>query len=249
MALSHLRVVRQHLPGVPRLHARAGAAVGDHGDRRGVGFTHDSIGVGEDGPTHQPIEHLATLRAIPGLDTIRPGDANEVAAAWKAIVSDGEHPTALILSRQALPTLDRAKYASADGVAKGGYVLADSDDPASHPDRDRLRSVARGRRVREAEGRRRRRARRLDAELVPLRKAGPTPTRNRCCRKTVTRAPRDRDGRARSAGTAMSGSTGKTITMSTFGASAPLAKLAGQVRLHRRQCREGRREIDCWRTK
>ncbi|MBN8807293.1 MAG: transketolase [Sphingomonas sp.] len=92
-------------------------------------YTHDSIGVGEDGPTHQPIEHLATLRAIPGLDTIRPCDANEVAAAWRAIVSDSNHPTALILSRQALPTLDRSKYASAEGLAKGGYVLADSDDP------------------------------------------------------------------------------------------------------------------------
>ena len=92
-------------------------------------YTHDSIGVGEDGPTHQPIEHLATLRAIPGLDTIRPGDANEVAAAWKAIVSDGDQPTALILSRQALPTIDRSTYASADGVAQGAYVLADSDKP------------------------------------------------------------------------------------------------------------------------
>lgn len=92
-------------------------------------FTHDSIGVGEDGPTHQPIEHLATLRAIPGLDTIRPADANEVAAAWKAIMADASHPTALILSRQALPTLDRTKYASADGLAKGAYVLADSENP------------------------------------------------------------------------------------------------------------------------
>ena len=90
-------------------------------------FTHDSIGVGEDGPTHQPIEHLATLRAIPGLDTIRPGDANEVAAAWKAVLTDASRPAVLVLSRQALPTLDRAKYASADGVVKGGYVLADCD--------------------------------------------------------------------------------------------------------------------------
>jgi transketolase len=90
-------------------------------------FTHDSIGVGEDGPTHQPIEHLATLRAIPGLDTIRPGDANEVAAAWRAVLTDASRPAALILSRQALSTLDREKYASADGLAKGGYVLADCD--------------------------------------------------------------------------------------------------------------------------
>ncbi len=92
-------------------------------------FTHDSIGVGEDGPTHQPIEQLAMLRATPGIDTIRPGDANEAAAAWRAILKEGDHPTALVLSRQALPTLDRSRYASADGLEQGGYVLADSDDP------------------------------------------------------------------------------------------------------------------------
>ena len=92
-------------------------------------FTHDSIGVGEDGPTHQPIEHLATLRAIPGLDTIRPGDANEAREAWKLAMEKTGTPTVLILSRQALPTLDRTKYAPADGLAKGAYVLAGSDDP------------------------------------------------------------------------------------------------------------------------
>lgn len=90
-------------------------------------YTHDSIGVGEDGPTHQPIEHLATMRAIPGLDTIRPCDANEVAAAWRCIMRSPGHPAALVLSRQALPTLDRSTYASADGLEKGGYVLADCD--------------------------------------------------------------------------------------------------------------------------
>ena len=90
-------------------------------------FTHDSIGVGEDGPTHQPIEHLATLRAIPGLDTIRPGDANEVAAAWKVAMRHTHEPTALIFSRQAIPTLDRDTYASADGLEKGGYILGDCE--------------------------------------------------------------------------------------------------------------------------
>lgn len=89
-------------------------------------FTHDSIGVGEDGPTHQPVEHLAALRAIPGLVTIRPGDANEVAEAYRAAFSLKDRPVALVLSRQNLPTLDRAKYAPAAGAAKGGYVLADS---------------------------------------------------------------------------------------------------------------------------
>ena len=90
-------------------------------------FTHDSIGVGEDGPTHQPIEQMAILRSTPGLDTLRPGDANEVAEAWRCIIEEGNRPAALILSRQALPTLDRGKYASAKGVKQGGYVLADCD--------------------------------------------------------------------------------------------------------------------------
>ena len=92
-------------------------------------FTHDSIGVGEDGPTHQPIEQLTALRAIPGLDTIRPCDANEVTWAWKQALLSGDQPTALIFSRQALPTLDRSKYASAEGLLKGGYVLASADEP------------------------------------------------------------------------------------------------------------------------
>ncbi len=86
-------------------------------------FTHDSIGVGEDGPTHQPIEQLATLRAIPGCDTIRPGDANEAAQAWRAAVESEENPTVLIFSRQPMATLDREKYNPADGLLKGGYVL------------------------------------------------------------------------------------------------------------------------------
>jgi transketolase len=90
-------------------------------------FTHDSIGVGEDGPTHQPIEQLAQLRATPGLLTIRPGDANEVAEAWKVVLPLKEQPAALILSRQPLPTLDRRKYAPASGLAKGAYVLATCD--------------------------------------------------------------------------------------------------------------------------
>lgn len=86
-------------------------------------LTHDSIGVGEDGPTHQPVEHLAALRAIPGLDVIRPGDANEVAQAWRVALEAADHPTCLILSRQALPTLDRTLYASAEGLRRGGYIL------------------------------------------------------------------------------------------------------------------------------
>lgn len=88
-------------------------------------LTHDSIGVGEDGPTHQPVEHLAALRAIPGLVTIRPGDANEVAEAYRAVLRINDRPSALILTRQNLPTLDRSVYAPASGLSRGGYVLSD----------------------------------------------------------------------------------------------------------------------------
>jgi transketolase len=91
-------------------------------------YTHDSIGLGEDGPTHQPVEQLASLRAIPGLIVLRPGDANEVVEAWRVIMQLKHEPVALVLSRQNLPTLDRTKYASAAGVAKGAYILADAPD-------------------------------------------------------------------------------------------------------------------------
>jgi transketolase len=90
-------------------------------------FTHDSIGVGEDGPTHQPVEQLAALRAIPGLVVIRPADANETAEAWRVAMELHHQPTALVLSRQNLPTLDRAKFGPADGLRRGAYVLADSE--------------------------------------------------------------------------------------------------------------------------
>ncbi len=89
-------------------------------------FTHDSIGVGEDGPTHQPVEQLISLRAIPGLITMRPGDANEIAEAWRIIMQFRHEPVCLILSRQNIPTFDRTKYTPAAGVAKGAYVLADA---------------------------------------------------------------------------------------------------------------------------
>jgi transketolase len=88
-------------------------------------FTHDSIGVGEDGPTHQPVEHLAALRSIPGLVVLRPADANEVTQAWKLAINRRDGPTALIFSRQDLPTLDRNRWAPAENLCKGAYVLAD----------------------------------------------------------------------------------------------------------------------------
>jgi len=88
-------------------------------------FTHDSIGVGEDGPTHQPVEQLASLRAIPGLLTIRPADANEVVEAWRLVMQLRHEPAALVLSRQSLPTVDRSSLAPAAGLARGAYVLKD----------------------------------------------------------------------------------------------------------------------------
>ena len=91
-------------------------------------FTHDSIGLGEDGPTHQPIEQLAGLRAMPGLMLLRPADANEVVEAWRVIMQLQHEPAVLVLSRQAVPTFDRSKYAAASGVAKGAYILADAPD-------------------------------------------------------------------------------------------------------------------------
>jgi len=95
-------------------------------------FTHDSIGLGEDGPTHQPIEQLASLRAMPNMMVLRPGDANEVVEAWKVIAELRHSPATLVLTRQAIPTLDRTKYAAASGVAKGAYVLADA--PGGKPE-------------------------------------------------------------------------------------------------------------------
>ncbi len=95
-------------------------------------FTHDSIGVGEDGPTHQPIEQLAALRAIPRLIVIRPGDANETAAAWQVAIENRDHPVALVLTRQNVPTLDRGRFAPAEELRKGAYILTDA--PGAKPD-------------------------------------------------------------------------------------------------------------------
>lgn len=95
-------------------------------------FTHDSIGLGEDGPTHQPIEQLASLRAMPNMVVLRPGDANEVVEAYKVIMQHTDGPVSLVLTRQAIPTFDRSKFGAATGVAKGAYVLADA--PEGQPD-------------------------------------------------------------------------------------------------------------------
>ncbi len=92
-------------------------------------FTHDSIGLGEDGPTHQPIEHLAALRAIPHLFVIRPADSAEVSEAWRIAILRRQAPTALALTRQKVPVIDRNRFSKADGLRRGAYVLADADNP------------------------------------------------------------------------------------------------------------------------
>ena len=94
-------------------------------------LTHDSIGLGEDGPTHQPVEHLAACRAIPGVYVYRPADANEVLECYRTLMKIQDHPAALVLSRQNVPTLDRSKYGAASGTAKGGYVVS----PAAGPEK------------------------------------------------------------------------------------------------------------------
>ena len=190
-------------------------------------YTHDSIGVGEDGPTHQPIEHLATMRAIPGLDTLRPCDANEVAAAWRAIMKDGSTPAALVLSRQALPTLDRSKYASADGVEKGAYVLADSAKDGADPE---VILIATGSEVAlavkayeqlEADG--------VAARVVSMpswyryEKQDAAYKENVLPRAVKARVAIEMAGEL--GWDRFVGYEGRTITMSTFGASAPIAKL------------------------
>ncbi len=186
-------------------------------------YTHDSIGVGEDGPTHQPIEQIASLRAIPGLDTIRPGDANEVAWAWRATMENSGKPTALILSRQALPTLDRDTYASAEGLLKGAYVLAGSDAPE-------VVLIATGSEVAlavaayeklTADG--------VKAQVVSMPSWYRFELQDRAYRDTVL-PPATKARLAIEMAGSMGwdryvGSYGDTITMATFGASAPIAKL------------------------
>ena len=188
-------------------------------------FTHDSIGVGEDGPTHQPVEQLASLRAMPGLIDMRPADANEVVEAWRVIMPLRHDPVAMILSRQALPTLDRSKYAPASGLAKGAYVLA--GDPDETPD---VILIATGSEVALAiaayeqlvdEG--------INARVVSMPSWELFDRQTDEYRDSVL--PPEVTGRvvieqASSFGwDRWAGSTGEIIAMSTFGASAPLKAL------------------------
>ena len=188
-------------------------------------YTHDSIGVGEDGPTHQPIEQLAILRSTPGLDTIRPGDANEVAWAWRAAMENKGTPTVLVLSRQAMPTLDREKYAGAEGLLKGGYVLADSDG-----DDPEVILIATGTELGlavvahdllQADG--------VRSRVVSLPSWHRFEIQDEAYRDSVlppaTKARLAIEMAGELGWDRYVGSQGDTVTMSTFGASAPIAKL------------------------
>jgi len=188
-------------------------------------FTHDSIGVGEDGPTHQPIEQLPSLRAIPGLIVLRPADANEVTEAWKVIMQLHHEPAALILTRQALPTIDRSKYAAAAGVARGAYILADA--PNGKPDVLLLASGSEVALCLQAHTR-------LIAEGIKARvvsmpswelfDAQPQEYRNRVLPPAVT--ARVSVEQASTFGWARYvGATGQSLGMRSFGASAPLKDL------------------------
>jgi transketolase len=188
-------------------------------------FTHDSIGVGEDGPTHQPVEQVLSLRAIPGLITIRPGDANEVVEAWRVTLSQRHHPVALILTRQALPTLDRAKYGAASGLARGGYVLADA--PNGDPE---VLLLATGSEVslaisaHDLLGKEGIRSRVVSMPSWELFDDQPADYRNSVLPPSVT--ARVAVEQASTMGWhRYVGTNGRVIGMRTFGASAPLAEL------------------------
>ena len=187
-------------------------------------FSHDSIGVGEDGPTHQPIEHLAALRAIPGLNVIRPADANEAAEAWRVAIA-AKLPSCIILSRQKLPTIDRARYAPAAGLARGAYVLADSigGDP-------QLLLLASGSEVSLAlEAHERLAAEGVRSRVVSMPCWGLFEQQPRSYRESVlppSVSVRVAVEQASSLGwDRYVGPSGQTLAMSSFGASAPFAKL------------------------
>ena len=191
-------------------------------------WTHDSIGVGEDGPTHQPVEHLASLRAIPGLDVVRPGDANETAAAWRVILHRRRHPAGLVLSRQNLPVLADARAAAA-GVPRGAYVLIEAADADGEPAAPEVVLIATGSEVGVA------------AAARDLLQASGTPTRVVSAPCLEWFAEQDEDYRARvlpedavvvsvEAGIAMGwreivGAGGAVVSLDHFGASAPGTRL------------------------
>jgi len=188
-------------------------------------FTHDAMGDGEDGPTHQPVEQLLTLRAIPGLVTLRPGDANEVVEAYRYVMQLRHEPAALVLSRQPLPTLDRSKYAPASGVARGAYVLADA--PGANPE---IIFIATGSEVSLAiETHEKLRAEGIRSRVVSMPSWDIFEHQPKEYRDTVLPpkvAARVAIEQASTFGwERYVGATGKVIGMQTFGASAPLKEL------------------------
>ncbi|HEY5742863.1 MAG TPA: transketolase [Terrimicrobiaceae bacterium] len=188
-------------------------------------FTHDSIGVGEDGPTHQPVEHLAALRSIPGLVDIRPCDANEVVEAWRLIIELKHEPVALILSRQALPTLDRSKYAPASGLRRGGYVLTNGGN--GHPD---VLLIATGSEVSLCTAAQEQLARQgVQARVISMPSWKLFEDQDEAYRQSVippgVRARVSVEQAARFGWERYVGIDGERIGMRTFGESAPLQKL------------------------
>ncbi len=191
-------------------------------------WTHDSIGLGEDGPTHQPVEHLSALRAIPGLDVVRPADANETVVAWRTVLGHTDRPAALCLTRQNVPTLDRGRLGSAEGVARGGYVLAEAS--SGHP---HVLIMATGSEVQLALAAREQ----LEAEGTPTRVVSMPcfewfEAQDESYRGTVL--PHDVKARVSvEAGIAMSwyrylGEAGVPVSLEHFGASAPYSVLFEQ---------------------
>ena len=188
-------------------------------------FTHDSIGLGEDGPTHQPIEQLVGLRAIPHLVTLRPGDANEVVEAWRVIVGLKHRPACLVLSRQALPTLDRSRYAAAAGVARGAYVLADAK-----PGKPEVILIGTGSELslcveayEALAARRRRRPRRQHAVVGTVRGAGCSLSRQRPAADVTARV--SVEAASPVGWDRYVGRDGARIAMNGFGGSAPAKDL------------------------
>ena len=189
-------------------------------------FTHDAMGDGEDGPTHQPVEHLASLRAIPGLVTLRPGDANEVVEAYRYVMQLRHQPAVLALSRQPLPTLDRRVYAPATGVARGAYVLADAPGGESRGDPHRLGQRGEPRRRGPRASWSPRASARASSRCRPGRSSSSRPQDYRDSVLPPDVTARVAIEQASTFGwERYVGSAGRVIGMKTFGASAPLKEL------------------------
>ena len=199
-------------------------------------FTHDSIALGEDGPTHQPVEQLAGLRAIPNLTVIRPGDANETAVAWRVAMETRDRPVLLVLTRQDVPTLDRSRYAPRRRPAP--RRLRAGDAPDGKPDLILIASgsevgliVAAAERL-QAEGIAR--ALRLDAELGAVRRAAASRPRRGAAAGGAARGSRSKLGVAQGWHRYV-GDAGDVLGVDRFGASAPARRAAARIRLHRRR--------------